>query len=128
MQEIIRLIWQSAILGAPAFRVKAKLQQCLFNLHQWHRQTTGSIPIQIASLENQLCHQPVEQNISEMDLIQHRLEFLYDCHDMMLAQRSKSLWLLTGDRNTKYFHASVKHRKNQKLDWSFEISSRRMVV
>ncbi|KAF7810428.1 reverse transcriptase [Senna tora] len=40
-----------------------------------------------------------------------KLEFLLKCEEIKWAQRAKHLWLLKGDRNTKYFHNIVKHHR-----------------
>ena len=111
--NIIQEVWRHPISGSPAFRVKSKLQQSLSSLHAWNKQNIGSIPHQINILESHLLHHPVGQNMAEMDLIQHKLDFFYECQDMLLAQRAKLLWLRNGDRNTKFFHNVVRHRKAQ---------------
>ncbi|KAF7839244.1 reverse transcriptase [Senna tora] len=56
-------------------------------------------------------HHHVKNN--EELIARKRLEFLLTCEEIKWAQHAKQLWLLQGDRNTKYFHSVVNHHRTK---------------
>lgn len=43
--------------------------------------------------------------------INHKLLLAYKAEEKFWRQRSRQMWLVLGDRNTSYFHASTKSRR-----------------
>ncbi|KAF7831986.1 reverse transcriptase [Senna tora] len=78
--------------------------QALWQLNQTYHQ--------VEKLQQSLPHQ---SGSNEELIARKKLEFLLKCEEIKWAQRAKQLWLVKGDRNTKYFHSMVKfqHMKSR---------------
>ncbi|KAF7821867.1 reverse transcriptase [Senna tora] len=93
------------------------LQDCFKGCREVNRHEFSNISTQIQDMEASLqaiqaqIHLPQNQT---MELhYRKRLEFLLNCEEIMWAQRAQQMWLVKGDRNTRYFHTLVNHKRNK---------------
>ena len=62
--------------------------------------------------------------VSEIRELKNSINILLHQDELFWRQRSRSIWLPTGDKNIKYFHqrASLWHRKNHMV-WKTKIEN-----
>ena len=75
----------------------------------------GRIQNQINLLEHQLAElydkQWDKQNREKTIHLRLTMEQLMECQEIKLAQKAHQLWLLNGDKNTKYFHLLLAQKR-----------------
>lgn len=103
-----------------AFRVNNKIKNTASRLKSWNRQCFGNFKTQIRDTEKDLStiqadftRNPSKENFDRELIHKKRLEFLLECEQVFWAQRAKQMWLIKGERNTKYFHSVVRHRRSK---------------
>lgn len=113
------------IVGRPDFVLASKLKLLKSKLKEWHKEEYGSLEAR---------KKTVLSNISNFDQIQERRRLtegeLLEKVGLMLEikelakyektawrQRSRTLWLKQGDKNTKFFHKMANaHRRYNHID------------
>lgn len=98
------------VQGSEAFQLSQKLKNLLKDLVEWNRIKYGSIgkrikdiETEVASLQKDSNSIPTKEILRERSLIDD-LEKLFHDEQILWAQRAHQLWLINGDRNTRYFH------------------------
>lgn len=125
-------------------RVCKKLRGCKTRLKEWHRQNFGELNLQIAIAKDQLLEvqKQMDQGVDEEsrakeDLLQRKLEDLWQKEAMYWHQRSRIKWLKMGDRNSRFFHLTTIQRrqrnqivrlKNVDGEWKSEIKEIATIV
>lgn len=106
-----------------------KVQQCGEQLEIWGREVTGCF-----SKTLKVCKAQMKQHrngrdehaIQSYNEAKNQLHLILDQREIFWRQRSKQLWLQSGDKNTRYFHSSCNTRrrtnrihklKNDNGDW-----------
>ncbi|KAF7838898.1 ribonuclease H [Senna tora] len=119
--RVVSQSWSSIISGSPAFILSSKLQIVGWNLKQWNRDEVGSIQNRIRTINEQLLtlqQTPHNNDLNSQWEAQHeslrqQMEFFLDCEESLWAQKARMSWLVSGDRNTSYFHNTVNKRRIQ---------------
>lgn len=127
--NVVHNAWNSTQghVGSSAFRLVQKIKVTTRALNHWNRDNFGNMRAQITECERSLLE--MQQSLShncttgqrrEEMIIRKRLEFLLNCEQIFWAQRAKQMWLINGDRNTRYFHTVVKHRRSMSKIFSLK--------
>ena len=94
-----------------------KIKRCCFALVDWSRLTFGLSKPQLQEKQKileELCLQNRAENVRTIKSLKAEITNIIHQDDLFWRQRSRSIWLPAGDKNTKYFHnrASQRRRKN----------------
>ena len=87
---------------------------------EWSRTTLGNSKTKLeekqAALE-ELSRENKTENMQRIRTLKSEINTILHQDELFWRQRSRSIWLPAGDKNTKFFHqrASQRHRKNHIL-------------
>lgn len=108
-------MWSNNAAGSFAFNLATKLKNVQTELRNWNKTSFGHIGFSIKKQLDELQH--IQKQIHTPTVIEQEhnmrieLQRLLHCEELFWAQLARQLWLVHGDRNTKYFHAVVKRRR-----------------
>lgn len=139
--NIIQSAWNSHQHGSTTFSVARKIQNSMDSLLDWNKNSLGNIQVHISSLNSLLSN--LQFDVHDLNSELHstkidcrtKLGHLLEMEELIWAQKDRQLWLVGGDRNTKYFHSIVKKRrvygrilkiKNDDGDWITNYSDMEM--
>ncbi|XP_012832647.1 PREDICTED: uncharacterized protein LOC105953522 [Erythranthe guttata] len=113
--------WQQAsVVGKHTF--EGKLGYLRSALKEWNWGTFGKIEDNISAmqarieeLEQRLAHDWNEGLLLECQKVKEDLKQQLKWEHEMLASKARIKWIEDGDRNTRYFHASIKERRKKNI-------------
>lgn len=112
MNETIRKAW---LTNHPIFgsSVSDRLSRCRKALSRWKKEQSLNSRDKIHQIQVNLEQEQSAANPRTIRVNYLKKELLkeYKEEEKYWAQRSKDKWTVCGDRNTKFFHASVKERR-----------------
>ena len=119
--QVVSDSWETQVKGSPSFIWEAKIKKLKHELKGWAR----SIPSPIsrrksaqAELEAHQTHMdfnPISDCLlRKEENLQKAFHSAYRMEEEFWRKKSRNLWLLSGDKNTKYFHKQAVARKNYK--------------
>lgn len=115
--DIVKKHWSTDVQGSAAFRVITKQKTLSRNLISWNKSHLGNITNNIKNCEKELAKLQASIGVDchfEKELeLRKTIEHLLDCENDFWKHCAKQQWATNGDRNTKFFQAMVKQRRNQ---------------
>ena len=88
------------------FRLFSKIRNCQTSLVNWS-QTLGNSKSKIEEKQKELETLTAindAANINHIQKVKDAINTLLFQDELLWRQRSRSIWMLVGDKNTKYFH------------------------
>ncbi|KAF7808324.1 ribonuclease H [Senna tora] len=119
-EKVVRDAWLVNKRGSLAYSFVQKCRGVKQDLRTWNRNCFGHVQQQIKSLNDDLrklqeslvnFDYPPSQLLLQEKEIRKSLEDKLAKEELLWAQKARQLWLVEGDRNTKYFHSIVKKRR-----------------
>jgi len=117
-EAVVRVAWDAKSgVGSPMFRLFEKIRRCRQALIEWSRNIVGNFKTKIQERQSALEELALQNNPANQPTIKalkNEINALLHQDEVYWQQRSRSIWLPTGDKNTKFFHqrASQRCRKN----------------
>ncbi|KAK1549712.1 hypothetical protein Q3G72_006607 [Acer saccharum] len=116
---IVRKIWSSPVMGRPPQVVIYKLKRLKKALKSWNWEVFGDLNSAIVgkcaelhSIQEDLSNRGFSDDLFMAEVSVHsELDVLLRRQECFLRDRSRVRWLRDGDRNTSFFHASIKRRQ-----------------
>ena len=117
--DSIKSSWGASEIPASMLLLSEKLKQCANHLTEWSKQSFGCIQKQLEDKNKQLTQ--VEYTVALradyeiVKALKGEINDLLDKENLMWQQRSKALYLKSGDSNTSFFHNRASHtfRRNR---------------
>ena len=110
---------QSQLVRIP---LTQRISRCLQHISQWKRLNKNNAEERISFLRNKLDNAVTSTSFSteERNAIKDDLHQAYLEEEIYWKQKSRIMWLRSGDRNTRYFHAVTKARRARNTISSIE--------
>ncbi|KAF6156182.1 hypothetical protein GIB67_007999 [Kingdonia uniflora] len=121
-RDLVTCSWGESLWGDPIYLPMKKLQRLKAAIKVWRKENLGGLKSQLetcaAELENiqiQLDEKYSEDLMKEATNKQIFFNSLLNLEDSICRQKAKASWLISGKRNTKYFHALHRIRSQKSL-------------
>ncbi|KAL2246128.1 UNVERIFIED_CONTAM: hypothetical protein Sindi_2881000 [Sesamum indicum] len=117
-QDMVKQSWGAPIQGYGMYRLQQKLYRLKNHLKQWNKDCFGNIfslvdqaKAAANEAEKQFDRLPSEANLTNLNKHNAALVHALNLESEFWRQKSNCKWLEVGERNTKFFHASVKKKR-----------------
>lgn len=120
VEKVIKSAWEPDCIGSPMYKVAYKIKRCRMALIRWSKQVENNSAVKIQKLKEEmemLRDRGQQRDWEAWDKLKGQLDIAYKEDDMFCSQKARVQWLDEGDKNTKFFHASVmQRRQNNRID------------
>ena len=120
-QQVVSDSWSIPLPGSPSFSWEQKLKRLKATLKNWAKHLTSPTASRIAAQKELESHQHAMDSIpitSTTISKESELQKVYfkacRVEEEFWRQKSRSMWLKSGDKNTSYFHKQAEYRKSYK--------------
>ncbi|XP_027184038.1 uncharacterized protein LOC113782345 [Coffea eugenioides] len=129
--EVIQHNWQVDFMGDPLYVLAAKLRKLKKVLREWSKHEFGDIFEMVKVAEQEVIQ--AENCFDEDPSVQHqiclserraRLIQAQANEDSFWRQKARIRWLADGDKNSKFFHATVAERRSKSVIHRIKSSGR----
>ncbi|XP_071938995.1 uncharacterized protein [Coffea arabica] len=116
IEGVIQKAWSIPCNGTRWFKVKEKIKNCRVELLKWSSCKKGNSFEKIKWCKKQIedikasTSDDKRQQVQEM---KKQLKVAYNEEEAFWNQKSRISWLKEGDKNTQFFHATVKGRRKR---------------
>lgn len=102
----------SSAFGQSVFQ---SLRRCRKALSNWKRENVTNAQSKINKIQEEIeyQHAAIHPSFSRMATLKREMLLAHREEESFWSQKSRHGWLHSGDKNTKYFHASVKAERNK---------------
>jgi hypothetical protein len=117
--RVVRTVWRVKMPGRDSWsNVKSKLMSSQSACRQWRKtrsDPTEALISQKTSALGVLLEEADEESLGLVKSLQVEINDLIELEDLKWRQRAKQNWLKHGDKNSKFFHACVNHKRRNNM-------------
>ncbi|OMO76410.1 hypothetical protein COLO4_25567 [Corchorus olitorius] len=114
-KEVIKRAWNQDLSGSRAFNLAQKLKITRNELKTWNKNTFGNLFERKKRLESELeeLQGGIEDQHSREKEKKVRTEMIeiLEQEQLLWLQKSRSNWIVQGERNTKFYHTVTNRRR-----------------
>ena len=117
--DTVKGTWELAATGSPMATVMSKIEACQRSLTQWSKHSFCNVSAELMGKKKLLQAAELEvaqgRNVDFFMQLKGEVSDLLRLEEKMWQQRSHDHWMISGDRNSKYFQnrASQRFRPNK---------------
>lgn len=116
-EDVVRSNWRTDKKGYHGFKLMRKLSFCSQGLIEWSKKyflnSAKEIEEITARIEVLQKEEASEENRMKIEELKEKLEKAWVREEQFWYQRARIIWLMCGDRNTRFFHQRVLLRRQR---------------
>ena len=116
IQQVIEKAWNKEEQGTKMFRVIRKVKNFRIDLLKWKNTFQANSKVRINDIKSRLERLNVS-NVENKRMIRfdlkEQIKEAYKEEESFRSQKARVNWLREGDKNTSFFHAHVRGRRNR---------------
>lgn len=114
-EEVVQIAWEvESVTGSPMFKLFENVKRCRLELVEWSRTIFGNVKTKLQEKQSALVELSLQndpQNLPAIKSLRRGINTLLHEDEMFWRQRSRAIWLPTGDKNMKFFHRRASQRR-----------------
>jgi exonuclease III len=129
--DLVTKVWATTVQGSAFYVWEGKIKRLKFALKLWAKSQPSPIAMRLAAQSHLEAHQlEMEQKeitpaiLQQEDSLQRQWHQACRMEENYWRQKSRSLWLKEGDRNTAYFHKQAEARKQYKAVTEVQVQNK----